>query len=117
MNAPALTPRQRRAFIDTARRSQPLAELLRKMRRAAGLRRTRAGWPERIDVDLAEGWRYGGEQRPHYAAVFSITYCWLCSAMATPGATVEHRPRCPANPTDDGPYPGWAAAGRPGRLA
>ena len=108
-----MTPEQRRAYIDTRRRMQPIPELLRKAKKAnrKGWRRTFAG-VEGIDLAFAENWKWNAEQRPRFAQTFRLTFCNLCATFAPVGEPVQHKIRCSANAADDGPYPGWSAAGR-----
>lgn len=107
-----MTTNQRRAYIDTARRCQPIDELLRKAKKAQ-----RKGWrvcfagEEGKDLVFSEDWRWDQRMRPQFNETFRLTYCSLCSTFAPVGEAVKHKPRCSANPIDDGPYPGWTAAG------
>lgn len=115
----SMTAEQRRAYIETSRRSQPIAELLRKAKKAQrrGWRRTYSG-AEGADLSLAQHWQQSERWRPRFNQTFRITFCNLCWKFAPAvGEEVQHLVRCSANPVDDGPYPGWAAAGRPGHLA
>ena len=114
---PATTADQRRAYIDTRRRMQPIAELERKARKSISRRRRYT--PETSDLTLAQNWRWGLEfiKTAHPPGGF----CYLCHRFGVwegehPGghyvAGPMHTTRCGFAP-DDGPYPGWAAAGRP----
>lgn len=111
-----MTPAERQAYIDTSRRSQPIVELERKAAKAK-----RRYWlpMEANDLALAQ-WR---ERHHAHLAKWPLTppggFCYLCSAFGIWDheqgrylAGPLHNPRCPFAP-DDGPYPGWAAAGRP----
>lgn len=107
------TPEQRRAYIATSRRMQPMEELYRKAMKAHGLRsssRPLRGM-EGTDYTFARDWRWHAEHRAHFVQSFRLTYCNLCSQFAPVGQPVQHKTRCSANPLDDGPYPGWEAAG------
>jgi hypothetical protein len=110
-----MSPQERRAYIETTRRAQPKTELERKARKA----RRRRPWStaEQADLALHESW-----QRDR-AFVATATkpggFCYLCHQFGEwvgdhPGghyvAGPIHKPRCTFAP-DDGPYPGWAAAG------
>lgn len=108
--AERLTPAQRRNYIATARRMQPLEELLRKAKKAnrRGWKRVFAG-VEGSDYVFAKDHRV--RDRESFRQTFRITYCSLCSTFAKPGFPVNHSIRCSASLIDDGPYPGWAAAG------
>lgn len=111
-----LTPDQRRAYIATARRTQPIAELLRKAKKATPRHFRRVlGGEEGKDLSFAESWRR--DQRQTFRKTFKLTFCSLCSTFAPVGFPVQHTVRCSANPVDDGPYPGWAAAGITKTLA
>ncbi len=104
----ARTPEQRRAYIATMRRMQPIDELKRKARKAD--RRSR--WSaESVDLSLAESWQRDASRRAEFAETFRLTFCSLCSTFAPIEMPVRHKPRCSANPVDDGPYPGFHAAG------
>jgi hypothetical protein len=107
-----MTSEQRRAYIDTNRRCQPIDELFRKAKKAQ-----RKGWrvcfagTEGIDLGFAEDWRWRRKQ--NFSETFKRTYCSLCSTFAEqPGGIVMHKTRCSANPVDDGPYPGWSSSGK-----
>lgn len=107
---PPLTPTQRRNYIATARRMQPLEELLRKARKAQrrGWRTTFAG-VEGADLTFAQDWRLCN--RGSFRETFRVTYCSLCSTFAPMGFPVKHKARCSASLIDDGPYPGWSRSG------
>lgn len=114
------TAEERRAYIDTARRLQPLPELRRKALKAnrRGFRRVLAG-VEGADLSFAEWWHYDLSQHQSFVRTFAVTFCGLCYQFAPEiGQPVPHTTRCRANPVDDGPYPGFAAARRnPAALA
>ena len=110
------TAEQRHAYIGTSRRSQPIAELERKAAKARG---RHGGWGESADLSLAI-WHAKDLARwatPLYANP-PTGVCWSCSTFGTWDkaqnryvAPPVHKPRCCYAP-DDGPYPGWTAAGR-----
>jgi len=108
-------PDQRRAYIETMRRSQPLAELQRK---AAKAKRRGSGWVvEQGDVSLHASWVW--DRTFAATATDPGGFCPFCHKFgiwdADAGRYVAgpiHTLRCTLAP-DDGPYPGWAAAGRP----
>jgi hypothetical protein len=107
------TPEERRAYIATARRSQPIDELYRKAMKAHGLRsqyRPLRGM-EGTDYTFARSWRRDLKDKPHRVELFRLTFCSLCHSFAPVGEPVKHKTRCSANPLDDGPYPGWHASG------
>lgn len=106
------TAEERRAYIDTARRLQPLPELRRKALKAnrRGFKRVLAG-VEGADLTSAEWWHYHLSKRPSFVRTFATTFCNLCGQFAPEiGQPVPHITRCHANLVDDGPYPGFAAA-------
>lgn len=109
------TPEQRRAYIETSRRMQSHRELERKAFKAAG---RRFSGLERTDLTFARHHGWDNSQRAQFNATFRLTFCSLCHVFAPfVGEIVEHKPRCSAHPVDDGPYPGWTAAGgRPAHL-
>ena len=109
------TADERRAYIDVRRRQQPIPELLRKAKKAQ-----RRGWRyafagvEGADLSLAQWYTDGLLEKPRYVTSFRLTFCSLCGKFGPVGKPVNHSFRCIANPIDDGPYPGWhAAGGRP----
>jgi hypothetical protein len=108
----------RRAFIDTYRRSQPIAELDRKARKA---KRRYLSTAEQADLELAQS----ASSWMGLAGIDSgfcycpINYCSTCGQFGR-GEWVEqhgrwrlpirHTPRCTHNyDQQDGPYPGWSA--------
>lgn len=103
------SPAQRRAYIETARRSQPLAELARKAGKAR--RRLRGPADERTDLLFGQCWRNLCAVRESFEEIFLVTSCSLCGRFAPAAEAVAHLPRCAANRVDDGPWPGWHAAG------
>jgi len=126
MTAPKLSEAQRRAYIDTSRRMQPIEELERKARKAnrRGWKRTFAGI-EGADLSLAKSYRWDFRHGEEMRAAASLSawnthFCGLCHQFGkgwnaetkTYAEPVKHTLRCSMNPVDDGPYPGWAAAGR-----
>jgi hypothetical protein len=115
VNGRFLTLAQRRAYIDTSRRSQPIEELRRKATRAK--RRCRST-VEEADLTLAESHDWYRRNRPNYHV---INFCSNCSSFgggAWNDATkrfalpVAHKSRC-WFAADDGPYPGWSAVSSP----
>lgn len=112
-----LTADQRRAYIDTMRRTQSLTELERKARKAnrRGFRRVYAG-VEGVDLSLAKSWR---ERQAHFAnARPPENFCWYCQRFGQMpwietekrySGPIQHTISCGFSP-DDGPYPGWHAA-------
>jgi hypothetical protein len=107
-----LTKAQRRAYIDTQRRSQPVEELERKARKAISRRRRYP--PEQTDLTFARDWRWGLAHTWTDCGGF----CYLCHKFGVWAgplgyiAPPQHATRCRLSPIDDGPYPGWDAAGR-----
>lgn len=110
------TPEQRRAYIDTSRRSQPLAELQRKAAKAA--RRRPYSTMEQADLPSVYD---SAEHRERFLARATDPggFCYLCHQLGIWDSEAKrythgpiHKPRCTFAP-DDGPYPGWAAAGSP----
>jgi hypothetical protein len=79
-----LTPEQRRNYIATARRMQPLDELLRKAKKAnrRGFKRVFAG-VEGSDYVFAKDYRV--RDLASFRKTFRITYCGLCGTFAKPG--------------------------------
>lgn len=114
------TPEQRRAYIDTARRLQPLRELERKARKAMrrlGRKRGVNVSTEGADLTLASHWRW---RRDYFAdATQPEKFCWNCHQFGrmpwneetrSYSGPIEHAINCIFSP-DNGPYPGWHAAG------
>lgn len=109
-----LTSDQRRAYIDTVRRSQAPGELQRK---AAKAKRRSGCTAEESDAALNASWARGRK----FAATATDPggFCYLCHKFGLWDAVLNryvagpiHSTRCTLAP-DDGPYPGWASAGRP----
>lgn len=110
---------QRRAYIDVARRLQPIEELRRKAIKAnrKGFKCTFSGI-EGADLSFAEWWRYDLSKQHSFVETFKVTFCGLCHQFAPAiGAAIRHVTRCRANPVDDGPYPGFDAAQMTHRAA
>lgn len=111
-----LTTAQRRAYIDTSRRSQPLAELARK---AAKAKRRRWNTWEATDLFFAESVARDEAARAKFWIGYfcPINFCSLCSEFGRgPWSEqtkryerpIVHKPRCEYG-SDHAPYPGWSA--------
>lgn len=119
------TAEQRRAYIDTARRSQPLDELRRKAQKAQGRQGRKIGVNcslESADLTLARHWRW---RRGHFKhSTHHHNFCWNCHRFGQQpfieeekrfSGPIIHAVGCIFAP-DDGPHPGWHAAGRPAPI-
>lgn len=105
---------ERRDYIETSRRSQPLEELMRKASKA---KRRRGVTAEDADLALHKSWL--ASRKFAETATDPGGFCYLCHAFGIWDKGLNryvagplHDPRCSLAP-DDGPYPGWAASGRP----
>ena len=116
--AKGLSEAQRRAYIATSRRSQPIEELQRKALKASG---RHGGWAERVDLSFAKDAQRSRDT--HYL----FNTCWLnfCSQCGEFGrgkwddehkrypGPISHKARCVHGPDYGTPYPGWSAATSP----
>ena len=113
---------QRRAYIETSRRSQPLSELLRKAEKARGRLGRKSGVNcsvDGADLTLARHWRWRLEYFKNSS--HHHNFCWNCHRFGQQpwdekekrySGPIIHAVGCVFGP-DDGPHPGWNAAGRP----
>jgi hypothetical protein len=110
------TAAQRRAYIDTSRRSQPIHELARKAAKAK--RRYLNTW-EATDLFFAKSVARDEAAREKFWIGYfcPINFCSLCGEFGRGPwneqtkryeRNIVHKPRCEYG-NDHAPYPGWSA--------
>lgn len=111
----------RRAYIDTARRSQPISELERK---AAKAKRRHLVAAEVIDLSFAKNaaWNRKALETFILGGFCPLNYCSHCSAVGRGPFNEQtkryaqppvHKPRCTYGADWGVPYPGWSAVASP----
>jgi hypothetical protein len=113
----SLNSSQRRAYIDTSRRSLPIDEIERKARKAKG---RHGGWAESADLALARSAAWYQRAASAYGILgnwWPINFCSQCSEFGRGKfdkdtgrfeRPIAHKPRCIYG-GDQSPYPGFSA--------